>query len=183
MKKLNKASILCIMCIGLSVTGFAQKKEKIDLSAALSAQMKESDLHKRNYQYAVEVEKNLYSGYTVLGIDPKIINNVKIGKGSFKIKSNLYDEKVKLTLKEKNGANLAVLSQWAEQNVSFEGDMIFIINDVVLNVKPNQVLLDQNYILDYEVVFVDQLEFDKPISIVKLRTKTKENLKKSAKVK
>lgn len=170
-----------MLCLGLCCTvSFAQKKEKIDLSAALSAQPKESDLDKLHYQYVIGVNDAIYSGYSVLGINPKSIENVKVNQGTFKVDALAYDKKVQLTLKENNKANLILLSQWAKDNISFEGNVIFLMNGVVVNSKPSQVLLDQNYVLDYEVIALDQLGLAQPTAVVKVRTKTKENFKAPA---
>lgn len=178
--RFKQISWIAILCLGLcSTVSFAQKKEKIDLSAALSAQVKESDLDKLNYQYVVEVDNVVYSGYSVLGVNPKSIDNVKVHQGTYKVDSRAYDKKIQLTLKENNKANLLLLSQWAKENISFEGNVVFLINGVVLNSKPSQVLLDQNYLLDYEVIALDQLGFNPPTAVVKVRTKTRENFKAS----
>ena len=52
-----------------------------------------------------------------------------------------------------------------------------MLDGVVLNAKPNTVLLDQNYVVDYMVTPLDQLGFDQATALVQLRMKTVDNFK------
>lgn len=164
-----------------SATVVAQQKEKVDLSAAMPTEVKPKDIVKLNYSYAVEVDNKLYSGYSLAGINPKSITQVKIEQGLFQVGTTTYDKKIVLPLKEGNKSALVVLDQWAKQNISYAGKLIFMLDGVVLNAKPNTILLDQNYVVDYRVTPLDQVELGESTALVQLRMKTVEHLKTKTK--
>lgn len=177
-----KTTIFCLSALSLlfvSVDAFGQNQIGLDLSQHRSKELKRADLQKRNYNYAVEVNGILYSGYTLLGMTTKVLGNMEIEQGDFTVGSTLYEGKIQITTKEIEKEYLLTLDQWAQQNVTFEGNLIFILNGVVINAQPKTVLLNSAYLLDYEVIFLDQVKIGNPLAIVKIRTKTKENLRQS----
>ncbi|MDM1445044.1 hypothetical protein HX056_17290 [Myroides odoratimimus] len=178
MKVYQTVGILGMIYLGLCSTSVvAQKKEKVDVSAAMPTDVKPQDISKLNYTYAVEVENKLYSGYSLAAINPKSIEHIKAEQGVFQVGTTTYDKKIVLPLKDGNKSTLIVLDQWAKQNISFAGKLIFMLDGVVLNAKPNTVLLDQNYVVDYMVTPLDQLGFDQATALVQLRMKTVDNFK------
>lgn len=177
--KINQlVGILGMICLGLgSTTVVAQKKEKVDIAAAMPAEVKPRDITKLNYTYAVEVEDKLYSGYSLAGINPKSIATIHTEQGLFQVGTTTYDKKIILPLKDDHKSVLIVLDQWAKQHISYAGKLIFMMDGVVLNAKSNTVLLDQNYLIDYTVTPLDQVGLDQATALVQLRMKTVENFK------
>ncbi|MGS4345513.1 hypothetical protein ACKUSY_07955 [Myroides odoratus] len=184
MKVYQTLGILGMVSLGLCSTSVvAQKKEKVDLSAAMPTQVQPQDVGKLNYTYAVEVENKLYSGYSLAGINPKSIEHIKTEQGLFQVGTTTYDKKIVLPLKEGNKSTLIVLDQWAKENISYVGKLIFMMDGVVLNAKANTILLDQNYVVDYMVTPLDQIELGQATALVQLRMKTVENFKAMTKAK
>jgi len=179
MKAYQTCWVLGLACLGLwSTTTTAQTKQKTDLSAAMPTKVGPQDIDKLYYNFAIEVEKQLYSGYSLLGINPKSFETIKAAEeGLFSVGTKTYDKKITLPLKEGHKSNLVVLEQWAKQNISYKGKLIFMIDGVVLNAQPNLVLLDQNYIVDYAVVPLDQLDLKEVTAVVQLRMKSAANFK------
>jgi len=180
-----KTTIFCLSALSLllvRVDAFGQNQRGLDLSQHRPKELKRADLQKRNYNYAVEVNGILYSGYTLLGMTTKVLGNMEIEQGDFTVGSTSYEGKIQVTTKEIEKDYLVTLDQWAQQNVTFEGNLIFMLNEVVINAQPKTVLLNSAYLLDYEVIFLDQVETGNPLAIVKIRTKTKENLRQSTRI-
>ena len=170
--------VLGLVCLGLwSTTTTAQTKQKTDLSAAMPTKVGLQDIDKLHYNFAIEVENQLYGGYSLLGINPKSFATIKVEEGLFPVGTTTYEKKIILPLKEGHKSNLVVLEQWAKQNISYKGKLIFMIDGVVLNTQPNLVLLDQNYIVDYAVVPLDQLDLKEVTAVVQLRMKSAANFK------
>ncbi|MGQ8868252.1 hypothetical protein [Myroides sp. TSA_177.3] len=170
--------VLGMVCLGLwSTTTAAQTKQKTDLSAAMPTKVGLQDIDKLHYNFAIEVENQLYGGYSFLSINPKSFATIKVEEGLFSVGTTTYEKKIILPLKEGHKSNLVVLEQWAKQNISYKGKLIFMIDGVVLNTQPNLVLLDQNYIVDYAVVPLDQLDLKEVTAVVQLRMKSEANFK------
>ncbi len=181
MRTYQTLRVLGFLCMGLiGTTAIAQKKQTTDISAAMPTQIFVKDLEKLNFQYTIEIDKKEYSGYSQLTINPKYFDYVKTEQGNFKMGTLNFDKKI--ILQEKNGgkSSLISLDQWAKENASFNGHLIFMVDAVVLNVKPELVILDQNYMIDYSITSLDQTGLESPTVVVQLRMKTKENFKKGA---
>ena len=178
MRVFQTLGILGMIVLGLtSTTTLAQQKQKTDLSAAMPSQIKPQDLAKLSYTYAVEIENQLYSGYSLLSINPKNFENIKTDQGLYQVDAMTYDKKVLLQVKEGKKSNTIVLDQWAKENISQKGTLIFMIDNVVVNAKASTVLLDQNYIFDYTVIPLDQVGLNQATAVVQLRMKSAANFK------
>lgn len=181
MRTYQALSVLGFLYLGLcGTTALAQKSEKKDISAAMPTQVYAKDIEKLNYQFALEINKKEYSGYSQLGINFKDFDYLKTEHGHFKIGTLSFDKKVILVEKTDSKTNLIDLERWAKENVSYKGNLIFVIDAVVLNVKPDLVIIDKGFIVDYSVTPLDQIGLESSTAVVQLRMKTKENFKKMA---
>ncbi|MGG5575844.1 hypothetical protein ACPDHL_00675 [Myroides sp. C15-4] len=170
--------LTCLSTLGLwSSATIAQSKEKINPSAVAESTFNLADLNRHNYSYVMEIENKVYSGYSSLGLNPKMIKDVMLEKGAFALDGFTYDRKIKIETKDAKQLQLLTLTEWLKDAGLVNENVVFMINQAVLNVKPQYVLIDKDYILDSEVIVLDQLGFEKPVTVVKIRTKIKENLK------
>ena len=178
MRVFQTLGIWGMMALGLtSTTILAQQKQKTDLSAAMPSRVKAKDLDKLTYTYAIEVENKLYSGYSLLGINPKSIEEVKTDTGLFQVGMMNFDKKVALTFKGGYKSDLVVLDQWTKGNISFKGHLIYMIDGVIVNASASTILLDKHYIVDYTVIPLDQVGLDQATAVVQLRMKSAANFK------
>ncbi|WP_158962396.1 hypothetical protein [Myroides fluvii] len=178
MKVYQTLGILGMVCLGLTCTTTqAQQKQKADLSATMPEQVKAKDLDKLSHVYAIEIENKLYSGYSLIGINPKSIEEVKMDNGIFQVGTMRFDKKVAFTFKGGYQSELVALDQWAKGNISFQGNLIYMIDGVVVNAQSSTVLLDKNYIVDYAVVPLDQMGLAEATAVVQLRMKSPANYK------
>lgn len=170
--------LTCLSVLGLwSSATVAQSKEKINPSAVAASTINLADLNQHNYSYVIEIQGEVYSGYSSLGLNPKMIKDIALEKGAFKMDGFTYDRKVKIENKDAKQVQLITLQEWSKDAGLTSDPIVFMINQAVLNVKPQYVLLDKDFILDFEVIVLDQLGFEKPVTLIKLRTKSKENMK------
>lgn len=168
----------CLSTLGLwSSAVVAQSKAKMNPSAVATATFNLADLNQHNYSYVVEIQNKVYSGYSSLGLNPKMIKDVTLEKGAFLMDGFTYDRKIKIETKDARQLQLITLQEWSKDAGLVDGNVVFMLNQTVLNVKPEYVLIDKDFILDSEVVVLDQLGFEKTVTVVKLRTKNKENIK------
>ncbi|MBB1150063.1 hypothetical protein H4K35_07950 [Myroides sp. NP-2] len=175
--------LICLSTLGLwSSATVAQSKEKLNPSAVATATFNLADLNQHNYSYVIEIQNQVYSGYSSLGLNPKMIKDITLEKGAFAMDGFTYDRKIKMETKDAKQLQLLTLQEWSKDAGLVDSHVVFLLNQTVLNVKPEYVLIDKNFILDSEVVVLDQLGFEKPVTVVKLRTKTKENFKSGAKI-
>ncbi|MGG5505538.1 MULTISPECIES: hypothetical protein [unclassified Myroides] len=170
--------LLGAICFGLTSTpAIAQNKQKVDVSAAMPSQVKPKDLDKLSYTYAIEVENKLYSGYSLLGINPKSIEETQVDTGLFQVGTMNFDKKIALTFKEGYKSDLVPLDQWEKGNISFKGNLIYMIDGVIVNALASTILLDKYYIIDYTVIPLDKIGFAETTAVVQLRMKSAANFK------
>lgn len=159
---------------------YCSAQGKVNPSAVITTQGENANVLQHRFAFVVSIHDTVYSGYSILGINDVSIIKMAIERGIFTLDSATYDTKINLELVENKTVYPLTLDHWAKQNISFEGELIFVINQEVLPIKPELILIDQHYILDYEVIPLPHLKLEKPVAVVKIRTKNMGNLEAKA---
>ncbi len=119
--------------------------------------------------------KFTYSG-TMEFLDFEMIKTLNIVKESFEYKGVIYDRKVLVETKEDYKPVLMSLRKIVKKYVKVEvGKTLFMLNEKVLDVDLDEAMVDKKYVFKIEI----QQLVHQDLSVVKILTKTKENIEKS----
>ena len=126
-----------------------------------------------------------FANHTALiTIDPQSIDSIYIEKKEIETENKKYYGQVFITMKKEYTPKLISLSDLVQKYTNLKnGITIFMIDNYIIKEDYDQCLIDEKYILK---IIVDTIEMgnEKPdINVVRLLTKSKENIEKSKEIK
>jgi len=121
---------------------------------------------------------------TLITLDPLSIDSIYIEKKEIETGNKKYYGQVFITMKKEYTPKLISLSDLVQKYTNLKnGITIFMIDNYIIKEDYDQCLIDEKYILK---IIVDTIEMgnEKPdINVVRLLTKSKENIEKSKEIK
>ena len=115
--------------------------------------------------------------------DPQFIDSIHIEKKEMEIENKKYYGQVYITMKKEYTPKLISLTDLEQKYTNLRnGITVFMIDDDIIKEDYDQYLVDENYILK---IIVDTIEMKKEkatVNVVRLLTKSKENIEKSEKI-
>jgi TonB family protein len=117
---------------------------------------------------------------TIIPIDPAIIDNVRVEKEELEIEGKKYYGQIFINLKNEFNFRLISLVDLAKKHTNIENGLtVFMIDDELIKGDYEQYLVDVKYLLQ---IIVDTTNREgQSINVVRLLTKTKENIVNSKK--
>ncbi|MES2238910.1 MAG: hypothetical protein V4497_01495 [Bacteroidota bacterium] len=148
-------------------------------STAVFVKKKATDVSVNKKRTAVFIN-DIFMGNEIImnSINPEKIKTIKVEKELFEKNGKEYYGKIFITMKRNYKANFMTLEEIAAKYLKLETDpIIFIINEDAIKKDFNDYLVDENFILKIDINKIKNSEKNKEINIVKLTTKTAENIK------
>ena len=181
-----------ISILFLSIYSFGQvKSEKVNGLKITENKIKVENDTIIKVIYKKEVENNRKPAYFInekfvnesifKTINPNEIANVNVEKNDIAIENVKYYGKIKITTKSEYNPKLISLNKLKSHYIKTRiNDVIFKIDNEIINADYDKYIVDENYILK---LIVENYEKDNlKISFINIVTKTEENTKKSKEI-
>ena len=181
-----------ISILFLSIYSFGQvKSEKVNGLKITENKIKVENDTIIKVIYKKEVENNRKPAYFIneklvnesifKTINPNEIANVNVEKNDIEIENVKYYGKIKITTKSEYNPKLISLNKLKSHYIKTRiNDVIFKIDNEIINADYDKYIVDENYILK---LIVENYEKDNlKISFINIVTKTEENTKKSKEI-
>ena len=120
---------------------------------------------------------------TLNTINPVVIDSIRVVKKDLEIDNKNYYGQIYIKTKEDYCPELISLNKFKSKYTN-AGNIptIFLIDGVIINENNNECLVDENFILKVIIERVDNKQESLKLSIIKLLTKSKENIQKSKEI-
>ena len=131
-------------------------------------------------QIAHFLNDELVSYTLVETLNPKLIESINVVKSKIQINQVDYDGQIHIKTKNQYNPKAISLSALKEKYTNLKNKpTIFMLNGNVINADYDKYVVDENYLL---TIIVDKVENSKEkidVALIKLLTKSEENIKKS----
>ena len=123
------------------------------------------------------------NGKILKTLNPMHIESINVVKHDIKIEETKYNGQIYIQLKPDYRPEIVSLSDIKSKYTSLAKDSsIFMIDNEVISGDYRQYMVDEKYILKIVVQRIVNKEEDQPINVIRLLTRTEENIKKSKEV-
>ena len=137
-------------------------------------------LHSKNKPVGIFVNGVFLNENLISAINPNKIETMKVEKDSFEKNGKEYFGKIIIELKSDYKPNFISLKELASKYLTLDTNpIIFQIDENVINQDYNEYAVDESFILKIELNKIKTSEKGTEINLVKLITKTPENIKKA----
>ncbi|MCU7551173.1 hypothetical protein OCK74_18780 [Chitinophagaceae bacterium LB-8] len=131
------------------------------------------------YQPAYFINDKLVSQTLVATLNPGLIESVHVVKGSLQINNREYDGQIHIKTKSLYNPKLISLNALKEKYTNLKGkSAIFMLDGNIVNADYDNYEVDENYLLAIIVDKVENLKENIHLGLIKILTKSEENIKK-----
>jgi hypothetical protein len=124
-----------------------------------------------------------FAGISLNGLDPMSIDSIHVEKREIEIEGQKYYGQIFLKLKNEYCFQPISLTDLVEKYTNVENGLtVFIINNDFIKGDYTQIIVDEKYILKIIVEIIEDENEKQSINVVRLLTKTKENIEKSKEI-
>lgn len=141
------------------------------------------------YQYKDNLKKSKVAYYLngvfineeiLKGINPDLIESVNVEKGTFDINGEKFYGKILLKTKNTYKPELVSINQLIEKYLDIDDKPVIIqVDDTIINKEYSQYKIDEKFVLKIIVEEVITSDKDLKLNLVKIITKTPENIKEA----
>ena len=136
--------------------------------------------HSKNKPVGIFVNGIFINENLISTINPDKIDTVKIEKESFEKNGKKYFGKILLEMKSNYNPTFISLKKLTSKYLTLNtSPIIFQIDENIINEDYNEYLVDENFILKIILNKIKTTEKETEINLIKLITKTPENIKKA----
>jgi len=173
--------ILFITILLLKINAFAQTKTEKD--TILNVIYKNEIENETKPKPLFFLNNKITTEGILKTINPNSIANIKVEKEEVEIDNKKYYGKIFIETKSNNKPKLISLNNLKLKYTNIkENSTIFLIDNEVINADYEKFLIDQNYILKIELEKIDNKAENLNLNIIKLLTKSEENIRKSKEI-
>jgi len=168
--KIIHSSLIFALCLLIPFSVFGQDEIKVKYIS--------KDVDKRPLYF---INGKIQTYQTIIPIDPAIIDSIRVEKEELEIEGKKYYGQIFINLKNESNFRLISLVDLAKKHTNIEsGPTVFMIDDELIKGDYEEYLVDEKYILQ---IIVDTTNIEgQSMNVVRLLTKTKENIEKSNKI-
>ena len=114
-------------------------------------------------------------------LDPQDIEGITVKKDSMLVNGHMYTGQIYIDTKKEYQPKLISLNQLKEKYVKLDNESptLFMLNDKLIENNYDTFKVDEKHILSIEVQSVNNSQEDININVIKLISKTEENIKKA----
>jgi hypothetical protein len=141
---------------------------------------KSSEFHSDQKKAGIFVNDKFVGSQEVLNfINQDTIETIKIEKEKFEMNGTEYYGKIYIKMKSDYNPKFLTLKKLSEKYLELnENPIIYQIDEKVVEKSSNEILVDENFILKIVVEKINTSENNTEINLIRLITKTTENIKK-----
>jgi hypothetical protein len=118
-----------------------------------------------------------------LVLDPSVIESVRVEKGEAQVDGKKYNGKIFIQTKSNYTPKLSSLMALKDKYTNLANKpAVFMVDGEIVNADYDKFIVDENYVLQ---IIVDSVKNEKEnidLAVIKLLTKTEENIKKSKEI-
>lgn len=141
------------------------------------------DQNKSNRDAAIVINGTLANQAVMETLESKMIDSVQVDKKEFEIDGKKYYGKIRIQMKPGYRPNYITLNALREKYLNKDQrPAIFFIDEKLVTGNYNDFLVDEKYILKIVVEPIENSEEKLGLNVVRLVTKTEENIRKSKQI-
>ena len=169
----------CQEISGIKLTDKPNYSENSEIKVFYSD--KSSEFHSDKKPAGIFVNDKFVGNQEVLNfINQDKIETIKIEKEKFEMNGTEYYGKIYIKMKSDYNPKFLTLKKLSEKYLKLnENPTIYQIDEKVLDKSSNEILVDENFILKIVVEKINTSENNTEINLIRLITKTTENIKKA----
>ena len=138
---------------------------------------------KTNRDAAIVINGTLANQTVMETLEPKMIDSVHVEKQDFEIDGKKYYGKIRIQMKPGYRPNYITLNALREKYLNKdERPVIFFVDEKLVTSNYNDFLVDEKYILKIVVESLDNPDEKLGLNVIRLVTKTEENIRKSKQI-
>lgn len=139
--------------------------------------------NKTNRDAAIVINGTLVNQTVMETLEPKMIDSVHVEKQDFEIDGKKYYGKIRIQMKPGYRPNYITLNALREKYLNKdERPVIFFVDEKLVTSNYNDFLVDEKYILKIVVESLDNPDEKLGLNVIRLVTKTEENIRKSKQI-
>jgi tRNA A37 threonylcarbamoyladenosine modification protein TsaB len=120
---------------------------------------------------------------TIRTLDPNLIKEMNVEKDSVELNGNNYYGKIYITTKNNYQPKLISLNKLQKKYTTTSNNpIVFLLDNEIIDEDYDNFLIDENYILKIEVTDLANSKEKLNITLVKLFTRSRENIEKENKI-
>jgi len=136
-----------------------------------------------NRNPAYYINGKYISGTIIKTINLQLIDSIKVVRRDVEIDGKNYYGQIYIQLKKNYNPKLISLADLKLKYTNLTNtSSIFMIDNEIINGDYSKYIVDENYILKIIVEMIDNKEENLQVNIIRLLTKTEENIKKSKQI-
>ncbi|WAC02925.1 hypothetical protein N7U66_04670 [Lacinutrix neustonica] len=185
-----KKNIFALILLFVTFNSFSQdnigKKSAAKLNYSENSEIKVicndslNTFHSKNKPVGIFVNGIFLNENSISAINPDKIETMKVEKESFEKNGKEYFGKILIEMKSDYKPNFISLNELTSKYLTLDTNpIIFQIDENVVNQDYNDYSVDENFILKIELNKIKTSEKDTVINLIKLTSKTPENIKKA----
>ena len=134
----------------------------------------------RNRNVLLIVDGTPVASISALPMDPNMIEGVDVSKTDTLVGGHTYDGVISIKLKDGYAPKLISLAALKQKYIALQpGPTVFMIDNQLINGSHDRLMIDEKYILMIEVNRLTDAEGREDVNVVKLLTRSEENIRKS----
>lgn len=161
------------------VTIYSSKELEKDTSLKVIYVNKEKLINKPAYF----LNKKFVNGTLLSTLNPRLIENISVSNDNIQVDSILYYGRIDIKTKSSYNPKLISLTGLKDKYTDLKNkSVVFMIDGGIINADYNKYMVDESYLL---TIIVDKIENSKEnifIGLIKLLTRSDENIKKSKEI-
>ncbi len=156
-------------------------QKKIDLSQDTIPQVIYLTEKKKHEDVLFFLNGQAFTEHGLEMLDPQDIEGITVQKDSMLVNGHMYTGQIYIDTKKEYQPKLISLNQLKEKYVKLvnESPTLFMLNDKLIENNYDTFKVDEKHILSIEVQSVNNSQEDININVIKLISKTEENIKKA----
>lgn len=156
-------------------------QKKIDLSQDTTPQVIYLTEKKKHKDVLFFLNGQAFTEHGLEMLDPQDIEGITVKKDSMLVNGHMYTGQIYIDTKEEYQPKLISLNQLKEKYVKLDNESptLFMLNDKLIETNYDTFKVDEKHILSIEVQSVNNSQEDININVIKLISKTEENIKKA----
>ncbi len=189
MKLLRHLTTLLLLCFSLNAFSIGVSNDALHSSVLINLYATSDSGIKVTYitkSTAIEKSKMAYflndqmiDESVLKTLDPNIISDIKVASGTFEYENNSFSGKIQVYTNVEYTPKLITLSDMKMRYISIaSAATVFEIDNEVVNSAYDRFWVDQNYLLEIIIEKIENLKENLALHIVKIYTKSSENIKK-----
>lgn len=186
-KKTPMKSLLTLVIFALSINIYGQDSVKnnhiSDIATIIKVTYNPTNYYRKTPKPAFFIDSIFVNSSTISAFDPDVIEKMIVIKEKIEIYGKEYFGQIYITTKDSYTPKLISLYDLQLKHTNIKnGSTVFFIDDNIVKEDVSKCKIDENYVLEIIVNNIITQQENTKLSIIRIITKTEENIIKSKKI-